>query len=454
MSNKKPAKKVTRYRRYSFFNIGTLLFGTIFIYMVISVFMYMTDTHVTAYEVKKGTITGNYRYHALALREELIVTAAQSGSLRYLVREGVKTSAGGAVCAINESGIAEPVSITDFTLAEEDESRLKDAMSSFTIDYSGSAFQKTYDLKSSVEGIISEIIEEESGGYVSSRNQVTAPESGFTVYSIDQFEQVQESDLTSDMFNQSSYTAEDLRNRKYIVAGEAAYKLITSESWALYFPLDDKLRTELADMTTLKFRFLKDNVTFTAPFTIIHNGDEAFGKITMDSSIVRYATDRFLEIELVMNKKAGLKIPSSSIVERSFYRIPEEYVIENEDTEQEVALKVESFGEDGSSKVRYVTANVYDYEDGEYLIDKQLLNEGDYILMENSSKKIQLQEKDVSVMHGVYNINKGYAVFREITVIDENEEYCIVESNNIYGLAAYDYIVLNASEVTEDQIVY
>ena len=55
---------------------------------------------------------------------------------------------------------------------------------------------------------------------------------------------------------------------------------------------------------------------------------------------------------------------------------------------------------------------------------------------------------------GVYNINKGYAVFREITVIDENEEYCIVSSNNIYSLAAYDYIVMNADEVTEDQIVY
>lgn len=43
---------------------------------------------------------------------------------------------------------------------------------------------------------------------------------------------------------------------------------------------------------------------------------------------------------------------------------------------------------------------------------------------------------------------------REVTIIDENEEYCIVESNNIYGLAAYDYIVLRADEVTEDQIVY
>ena len=101
-----------------------------------------------------------------------------------------------------------------------------------------------------------------------------------------------------------------------------------------------------------------------------------------------------------------------------------------------------------------MTANVYDYDDGEYLIDRNLLNEGDYILLENSAKRIQLQEKDVEVLHGVYNINKGYAVFREITVIDENEEYCIIESNNIYGLAAYDYIVLNASEVTEDQIVY
>lgn len=454
MNRKEPAKKITKYRRYSFFNIGTLLFGTIFIYMVISVFMYVTDTHVTSYEVKKGTITGNYRYHALALHEELIVNAPQSGSLRYLVREGVKTSSGGAVCAITEGTAAGTSQIADFTLSAEDSGRMMDTMSSFTINYSSSAFQKTYDLKSSVEGIISEIIEEQSGTYVGSRNQVTAPESGFTVYSIDQFESITESELTAAMFNQSSYSAQDLREQKSVKAGEPVFKLITSESWALYFPMDDKLMTELADTQKVRFRFLKDNVTFSAPFSIIQNGSETYGKITMDSSIVRYSADRFLEIELIMNKKSGLKIPTSSIVERSFYRIPEEYVIKNTDTDQEVVLKIERFGEDGSSKISYTTANVYDYEDGDYLIDKQLLDGSDYILMENSSKKMQLQEKDIKTLHGVYNINKGYAVFREITVIDENEEYCIVESNNIYGLAAYDYIVLNASEVKEDQIVY
>ena len=129
-------------------------------------------------------------------------------------------------------------------------------------------------------------------------------------------------------------------------------------------------------------------------------------------------------------------------------------MIKNQDTDKEVVLKVETFAEDGSEKVEYVTANVYAHDDDEYMIDAKLLHEGDYVQMEDSVKRIQIQEKDAQVLHGVYNINKGYAVFREITVIDENEEYCVVESNNIYGLAAYDYIVLNASEVTEDQIVY
>ena len=207
-------------------------------------------------------------------------------------------------------------------------------------------------------------------------------------------------------------------------------------------------------METIRFRFLKDNETFTAPFSVVQNGEESFGKISLSNSLVRYASDRFLEIELLLNRQSGLKIPSSAIVERTFYRIPEEYAIKNEDTNQEIALKVEHFGEDGSSSVEYVTANVYEYSDGEYLVDQKVLSEGDYIQLEDSTRRMQIQEKDLVTLYGVYNINKGYAVFREVTVIDENEEYCIVESNNTYGLAAYDYIALNASDVAENQIVY
>lgn len=454
MVRKKQQGKVTKYRRYSFFNIGTLLFGTVFIYMIISVFMYLTDKHVTPYEVKKGTITGNYRYHALALREEVVVNALQSGSVRYLEREGVKTSYGSVVCAVNESGSSATASVTDFDLNKEDEIRFQNMLSSFTIDYSPSAFQRTYDIKAGVENTISEIVEEEYTGYISTRNQCVAPESGFVVYHVDGFEQVTEENLVPDMFIQSDYKSTNLRTQEHVVAGNPVFKLVTSEDWYLYFPIDSKLMTELADTQKIRFRFLKDNVTFSAPFTMLQVGTEIYGRIRLDNSLVRYATDRFLEIELVMNKVSGLKIPTSAIVERMFYRIPEEYAIKNENTTKEIALKVEHFASDGSSVMEFVTANVYRYSDGYYLVDCQLFEEGDVIHMENASKQVQLMEKDVQILHGVYNINKGYAVFREITVIDENEEYCIVESNNIYGLASYDYIVLNASDVTEDQIVY
>ena len=73
-------------------------------------------------------------------------------------------------------------------------------------------------------------------------------------------------------------------------------------------------------------------------------------------------------------------------------------------------------------------------------------------MMKDSSKRYTILEK-VS-MQGVYNINKGYAVFREITIIDENEEYCIVEDGAAFGLAQYDHIALDASTVTDEQIIY
>ena len=155
-----------------------------------------------------------------------------------------------------------------------------------------------------------------------------------------------------------------------------------------------------------------------------------------------------------MDRKTGLKIPTSAIAEKTFYRIPEEYVIANKDTEREITLLRETFNRDGSASVRYVTATVYGKEEGYYLVSPELFEEGDYVQMLDTNKKFQIQESNMDTIQGVYNINKGYAVFREVTVIDENEEFCIVEPDNVYSLAAHDHIVLDASTVNDDDIVY
>ena len=41
-----------------------------------------------------------------------------------------------------------------------------------------------------------------------------------------------------------------------------------------------------------------------------------------------------------------------------------------------------------------------------------------------------------------------------VTVIDQNDEYAIVEPDDTYGLREYDFIVLDASTMSPDEFVY
>ena len=57
-------------------NIGTLLFGALFFYILFSVPLYIwTSTHYTTYQVISGPLSRNETYTGLVLREDSIVTA-------------------------------------------------------------------------------------------------------------------------------------------------------------------------------------------------------------------------------------------------------------------------------------------------------------------------------------------------------------------------------------------
>lgn len=73
-------------------------------------------------------------------------------------------------------------------------------------------------------------------------------------------------------------------------------------------------------------------------------------------------------------------------------------------------------------------------------------------MVDNSEGRYVVNE--TAVLEGVYCINKGYAVFRRIEILDQNEEYAIVSKNTSYGLSRYDHIVRNADQVKEEDILY
>ena len=56
---------------------------------------------------------------------------------------------------------------------------------------------------------------------------------------------------------------------------------------------------------------------------------------------------------------------------------------------------------------------------------------------------------EVVKLDGVFNMNKGYAVFKNIEIIDKTNEYAIVKSRVASGISLYDHIALDASKVRE-----
>ena len=443
--------KVTVYRRHSWLNIGTILFGAIFLYMVIAMINYLTATHITSYEVVAGTISGNYHYTALAMKTEQILNADYSGYVQYYARNEARVGAGMTICSIDEN--ATPRSASDIVLTEDDYHTIHTNASTFSRTFSGSTFQDVYSFKADLQCALMQAADP-SVLQSSFINEVTAPVSGFVSYTIDGMEGLTEADLSTSLFNRTDYDPVNLRLNSSVRMGDMLCKLITGDVWYLYFPISSDMATALQERTSIRFRFLKDDTTFSAPFSILYaEASGYFGKIELRNSLVRYVKDRYLEIELLMDSRKGLKIPVSSISEKTFLKIPEEYVITNSDSTKEITMLRETFRSDGSSSVDYITATVYDKQDRYYLVSDELFQMGDYVQRINTTKKHQITEEDLTTIQGVYNINKGYAVFRQVTIIDKNNEFCIVEPYNVYGLAAHDYIALDAAKVTDDSIV-
>ena len=120
----------------------------------------------------------------------------------------------------------------------------------------------------------------------------------------------------------------------------------------------------------------------------------------------------------------------------------------------ESGFNKEVYSESGSPVV-FVPATIYYSEEDNYYIEmggENGFNAGDYIVKPDSTDRYQIGAS--ASLQGVYNINKGYAVFKQIDVLASNDEYYTIKKNMTYGLAVYDHIVLDASTVSEGELIY
>lgn len=442
-----------------------VIFAVIFVYIVFCVFTYFTSRHVVWYEVQAGSLSTNNIYEGIAIRDETVVNATDAGYINYFAREGGRVAVGDLVYTVDESGkLADYIgtgATGENSLSPTDLAELKTEIVGFTNSFDRRNFSTVYDFKYDMEGtvvklsnysILESIDSLQSSELAGLIKQCTASLAGIVVYSIDGYEELTLEQMTVELFDKKNYEKNQLLSNDLIAAGDPVYKISSNEDWSLVIQTDQERAEELLKAEYVKVRFLKNQeISWGKVESFTNESGDTFVQLTFTNSMITFANDRFVDIELILEDENGLKIPNSSIVEKEFFIVPKAYVTKGGNSASSGVLR-ETYTEEGEATTEFVETTIYNETDEEYYLDNDLLQIGEYIVMPDSTEKYALSKRGSLI--GVYNINKGYADFKQINILYNNDEYSIVQSNTAYGLNVYDYIVLDATTVSEDELIH
>lgn len=467
MAKKSKDPKIIPYRRSLNINVGMIIFAIIFIYMAFSVYTYLKKEKIQFYEVVEGSIVNDHSHTGIILREESVQYTDRAGYINYYVREGKRAAVGTRIYSIDESG-----SIADYfadnpdanvTLTDSNLSDIKRQLSAFAMSWDPYSFREVYDLQYTLEAAVMEyvnlnavdsldaLMEQTGTQFIQAR----APASGVVSYGIDGYEGLQANAVTSDSFDRAGYSKSITKSGKLVENGAAVYKLVTSDDWSIIFPLTEGEITEYSGRDRLHITFDRDNLELDGGFSSFTGTDgNVYGRLDFGQYMVQFVSDRYVNFEVSAQRSVGLKIPVTAVTSKSFYLVPLDYMTQGGDSSDTGFLK-EVYSETGETSVQFTPATIYYSTDGYYYIDMRedaAIRAGDYLVKPESQERFQVGQS--AVLQGVYNINKGYAVFKQIEILSSNDEYYTVRKGMNYGLSVYDHIVLDAETVEEGQLIY
>ena len=158
--------------------------------------------------------------------------------------------------------------------------------------------------------------------------------------------------------------------------------------------------------------------------------------------MVRYISERYIDIEIIFEEASGLKIPTSSLLTKDFYQIPIEYLIQDNRSYEE-GFYCERTNENGETIADFRTTGIYYKDENYFYVSMDDFSFGDYIGKINTgSEDERFRIGATGQLPGVYNVNKGYTQFEIVQILHQNSDYCIVTENLNYSVALYDNICL------------
>lgn len=461
-------RNVVKYRRPIRLNLGSVIFLFIFIYLVIIVISYFSSNRSTIYEVVQKRIADNNTCQGIALRNEKVYTNDTAGYISFYVKDGDRVAKKSTIYSLDESGkIYDSLvaSQADHKLASEDVTKVRNYLKAFQKNFSYSDYSTVSDLRCNIDKTIldfshlalsdamKELVKDNNG--ISTFQLIPTKTSGIFYSTIDGFESLKEEDITSDTFEK------DVENKTIsydaaIKEGTPIYKIIRDESWSIVLKLTKEQYKKLTEKeangsTYVPIRFLKDGQETKVSFKTFTKGDGYFATLFLHKYMSSYLEDRFIDVELLMNSAEGLKIPKTALLEKEFYKVPLSFFTNGGENNANGLVK-KVFSKNGKVNYEFVETNIISKVDDDYTyIEKSSFNGGDVI--QNTSTQEEYTIGETGSLTGVYNVNKGYCVFKKVEILYENDEYCIVSDETYNGLSNYDHILLESSKALENQII-
>lgn len=461
MSEKNNVAHIKKYRKK--LNIGIIVFVFILIYIAILVINYFTKSHLKIYEVKAETLAQDNIVNGLILRDETIINASHSGYLNYYLPDNARAKKDAVLFSIDETKtyhdllnntpIREGISAYDASYVNRmiGEYRKRSHLE----DYA-----QTIRFIDSLDAAVQELSDAFSAEVINTAIESNTPDTlhfyhsentGLISYNTDVLCGITLDEVNADYFLHVQDYAEYDRRKTIVEQGAPVLKYIADENWDILCELNDGQKKSLSTLNQIEFTICEDGFHTSAPFELIEIDKKPYALIHMGEYVQNYLEERFLSIELCWQASDGFKIPLTSITTKEFFVVPIQYFTKGDSNS--LGLLVEELdAKTGVADYVFRPSTIY-YDDGlYYYIDPAEFKLGQKVLFPDSFTMYTIELRET--LEGVYNINKGYALFRRIERITQNKEYCLVRKDTDYGLKQYDHIALNAADAVDSGIIY
>ncbi len=455
-------KKVQKVNKKTSVNVIIVVVFFVLLAVVAGIINQLSKKQLRLYEVQSTGLAQDNIVTGLILRDEAVIKASHSGYINYYTKDAVRIGKGSLIFSLDETKeIYDSLVNANISegLSDYDRDYIKKVIADYRADNSLSDYSSQVSFTEDINEAIHEVTGSYSANVIDSINLAGKPSTFHTIYSgtsgLISFNSDSYSGITLDKVDASVFEAannykNNNKRKALAAAGDPVAKLITSDTWQLLCPLNASQAKALAGLKTLPVTICEDGMKLTLPFTLEDVDGVTCALFTLDSYIQNYLDSRFLSVSLNWEVSKGYKIPLSSITEKTFYIVPTSYFSKGGNSNN-LGLIKEITDSKGNTSYSFTETTIYHNDGMYYYIDASDFTSGDIVRdSDNNSYTISLTEK----LEGVYNINKGYAVFRRIERITQNDEYCIVQMGTPYGIALYDHIVLNASDAVDSGIIY